>query len=227
MFRWHHDQSSSSVHAGRWWPNRQKQMRYSLTEREPVDPRRLAPRPVNLRCQPARRRLGKSRPLPGSPRGRSTRRKRAIYPVGDRTGGRDLRPRGDVFRTFHHEWRVHQEQGLLWHGCARALRATRIGAGQVKDAEQARQVLPIEVPVDAAPQRIRFFGQLDGATAHRRVEFAGHGQYRIAQSFELQSPPIRSPVQRVVGVDIHAFLAGRTGLPIRARQNDRAMQLFE
>ncbi len=42
----------------------------------------------------------------------------------------------------------------------------------------------------------------DGRTTeHRFVQFAGDGQQRVAHLFEIQSPPIRAPQQRIARVD--------------------------
>ena len=65
----------------------------------------------------------------------------------------ELRSVNEVLRLLDQERAVHEKQRLLGHGGRKALRAGRIGAGEIKGPKQARQILALDESINRPPWR--------------------------------------------------------------------------
>ena len=126
-----------------------------------------------------------------------------------------------------HERAVHHEQRLLRHRGGEALRAVRVGTGEIERAKQARQVLPVDQSVERAPSRPGRLRQLDRRPAQRRDPTARRRQQRIAQRFEIQPLAIHPPQQPILGIDCAALGPIDAGLLIGGRVQNQPVQVLE
>ena len=112
-----------------------------------------------------------------------------------------LGSRGQRSGALDHERTIHEEQRLLRNGGVEALRIVHVRVREIKHAKDPRQKLAVNESVNRASQGGRFLEELDRFAACVHIQFAGHGEQRVAHGLEVQSFTIEMPEQAVFGIN--------------------------
>ena len=124
---------------------------------------------------------------------------RVLRSCGRRRRLRNFGASGKGLRMFDGEGRIKQEQGLLRDGGSRAACAALVRAGEIEDAEQIRQVLPIDFAIDGAAMKLGDW--LRRPRGRRSPDRVARQQPRSSRErLKLQPPAIHPPQEAVFGI---------------------------
>ena len=130
-------------------------------------------------------------------------------------------------RLLHDERAVHQEQRLLRHRGTEALRARGVRAGEVKGAEEARQVLALDKSIDSAARGERFGGDVVRAPACSKIQLAGSGQQRVAHRLKVEPFAVHAPAQFVGRIDLRTLWLVFAGLLVGGGKHDELVETLD